>query len=231
MKKIATHVHTAPNSGCAKVPAEEIPARYLAKGYAGIFVTNHYMRYVFEDFYGIRDPEAQTEFFLSGYRRAKKAGDEIGLPVYLGAELNPDRYNTPGSSYPAREFLLYGADEAFFCEHPRLYDLSQEELFDLCEEKGILMIQSHPFRIPTQCGNPDAVHGVEVLNACIRHPSRNELAQAFAKEHGLLELAGDDFHEIGDEGRAATLVPDDCNSAAEIVRAIRAGRTEAVSLI
>lgn len=231
MKKVATHVHTAPLSGCAQVPAEEIPALYKAKGYSAIVVTNHYMKYVFEQYYGISGERQQLEHFLSGYRAAKRAAEGLGISVWLGAECNPDRYNRPGHTYPVREFLLYGTDEAFFLNHPRLYDLSQEELFALCEACGVLMLQSHPFRLPTEPGNPEAMHGIEALNRNPRHESRNELAGAWAKERGFLIVAGDDFHEYGDEGRAATLMPDDCESYADFVAALRAGRTKAVSLV
>ena len=229
MKRIATHVHTAPLSGCAQVPAREVPALYRQKGYDAIVVTNHYMDHVFEHYYGIAGSEAQLEHFLSGYRQAREEGERIGLAVWLGAELNPRRYNRPERVYPVREFLIYGLTEEFVLGHPRWYDDSQEEIFAACEREGFVMVQSHPFRLPTEPGDPAFVHGVEVLNCNPRHESRNELAAAWAQRYGLLKTAGDDFHEYGDEGRAAVLAPDDIETYADFVRALREGRTEAVA--
>ena len=225
MLKIAAHVHTAPLSGCAAVPAEEVPALYRAKGYSAIVVTNHYMDYVFEEYYGIPDEREQVEHFLSGWRAAKRAGEAIGMPVWLGAELNPSRYNRPGRVYPVREFLIYGLTEELVRAHRRLYDLSQEELFALCEENGMVMIQAHPFRLPSEPGDPRFMHGCEVFNANPRHDSRNELAGAWAAENGFLRTAGDDFHEYGDEGRACVLAPDGCDTLEKFVLALREGRT------
>lgn len=229
MKKVATHVHTAPLSGCAHVPAAEIPALYKAKGYDAVVITNHFMKYVFEEYYGIAGDRGRVEHFLDGYRSAERAGEALGIRVWLGAECNPERYNRPGHTYPVREFLLYGTDEAFFLEQPRLWELSQEELFALCGRKGVLMLQSHPFRLPTEPGDPAFMHGVEAINRNPRHSSRNELAAKWAEENGFITVAGDDFHEYGDEGRAATLMPDDCETYSDFVAALRERRTETVA--
>ena len=230
-KKIATHVHTAPLSGCAKVPAEEVPVRYRDAGFDAIVVTNHWMDDVWERYYGLDSAAERAEHFLSGYLRAKEVGERIGISVWLGAELNPSCYNVPEHPhYPIREFLIYGLTESFVRERPEWYRDSQEEIFRTCNEQGFVMVQSHPFRLPTRPGDPEFLHGAEVFNGNPRAENRNDLALQWAREHHLLEAAGDDFHQIGDEGHFATLAPPDVSTYADFVAALAGGRTRTVRL-
>ena len=104
--KIDTHTHTSGVSFCSEVAPEEFAHRYRDAGYGAVMLTNHYSRmYMFR--YG-DTWEKQIKIYLGEYHKAKAVGDEIGLPVMLGAEV---AISTPKSPYI--EFLLYGADEEF----------------------------------------------------------------------------------------------------------------------
>ena len=84
------HCHTAGVSKCASATPEEGAAAYLAAGYAGVVVTNHFNHYTFED---VLPEDASwdqvVDFYLEGYRRFKKAA-EGKLEVFLGMEIRFD---------------------------------------------------------------------------------------------------------------------------------------------
>ena len=61
---------------------------------------------------------------------------------------------------------------------------------------------------------------MEVVNANPRHDSHNDRALAFARENGLLRVAGSDVHQLGDAGAAGILAPyaRDGKALAELLR-------------
>ncbi len=225
MKKIAAHVHTLGRSGCAKVAPVDVVQAYHAAGYHGIAVTNHYMKWVLENYYPAGDELFKLEFFLDGYREVKSHCERLGMTAFLGMELNLERYNRPGESYPVREFLCYGLSEDFILQNPRLYDLSQREAFELLDAHGIVMCQAHPFRRYAHLGDPLYMHGVEVFNGHPVHNAGNRIARALAEEFGFIQVAGDDYHDPDGEGSVALLVPDDVTTDAELALALRQRRT------
>lgn len=224
--KIGLHCHTAGRSPCACVQPERIAELYRQAGFDGLMVTDHFISYLFEDYYPEGSEECKVDFWLDGYRRVKAAGEKLGLCVMLGMELNLAPYNEPGIGYPVCEFLCCGLTEDFILAHPRLYELRQEECFELLDGNGILMYQAHPFRGRSRPGSPLFLHGAEVFNANVRHQSHNALAECWVKEFGLIPLAGDDFHQEGDQGRAWIETQRKVASAPELAEEIRAGRYE-----
>ncbi len=213
--KIDTHTHTSGVSFCSEVTPVEFVEKYRAAGYGAVFLTNHYSRlYMFR--YG-DTWEKQIKIYLDEYRKAKEAGDAAGLPVLLGAEV---AISTPESPYI--EFLLYGIDEQFLLDNPRLYDKSQAELYKICHDNNVLMFQSHPFR--DEQGHfpqdPEFMDGTEIN--C--HPyflRHEEQVRAFADKHNLMLVCGSDFHYPYQAGIAATVVPDDIASPQRFVRYLR----------
>ena len=170
----------------------------------------------------------RVEFFLDAYRQAKARGEEIGLRVFLGMELNLERYNVlTDVIYPVYEFLVFGLTEAFLREHPYLYELSQREAYELFEANGMLMVQTHPFRERTRLADVNYMHGIETNNGHPGHESRNEFAQEIAAQNPrLIRTAGDDYHEPGRHGYAGMYFPDDTQSMDDMVRHLKAGEYE-----
>ena len=83
--KFDLHVHTAETSKCGTVSAPDLVRTYKNNGYDGFVVTDH-LHETYISLQNCRDDwqECVTRF-LFGYQEAKRAGDEIGFAVALGA--------------------------------------------------------------------------------------------------------------------------------------------------
>lgn len=181
-----THLHTYPVSKCAKVGVRETLEFYKSRGYAGVFITNHFID-------GNLNAEAtwsyeeRINFFFSDYEEGVKIGEEIGLQVFCGEEL----------SYKGTDFLVYGLDKQWYLEHPQIMEMKKSAELPYLIENGALVIQAHPFREAKYIDHirlfPRAVHGVEVMNAC-RTDFENAMAEQYAQNYHLLPFAGTDNH-------------------------------------
>ena len=198
MAKLEIHFHTDESSPCGKVPAAEGIARYKEAGYDGVTVTDHFSRATLG---GQADGRAWAQVrdrFLLGYRKAREAGERLGVRVYLGMEIR----------FPANDndYLVYGADEDFFDRHPWVYETSLEAFRSLVKAEGLCVIQAHPFRPGCTPARADLLDGAEIFNGHPGHDSHNELAKKWIAEvraHGgadggprrFAATAGSDFHQ------------------------------------
>ena len=188
-----THLHTWPVSKCARATVRETLEFYKSLGYAGVFLTNHFID---SNLNVPKDSsfEEKINFFCSDYEEALVVGREIGLPVFFGLE----------ASYKGTDFLVYGLDKAWLLAHPEIADMKKSELLPFMMEQGALVVHAHPFREACYIDHirlfPRAVHGVEVYNAC-RTDFENEMAAQYAKNYGLLPFAGSDNHRGGVQTR------------------------------
>jgi predicted metal-dependent phosphoesterase TrpH len=198
MIKCETHLHTKGASYCGLSSPEEIAAEYYLNDYGAVVVTNHYMQYLFDTLYTERTLKQKVARYISYYKRLKECCAPH-IKVFLGLELNLNCMNTP-EVMPAAEFLCYGVTEEFLYRNMELYNLTQRQLFELCEENGIVMFQSHPFRSYCVLGDPKYMHGVEVYNGHPTQQTNNEKSERFAGEHNLREISGSDYHSAGGAG-------------------------------
>jgi predicted metal-dependent phosphoesterase TrpH len=206
---IDPHVHTAETSSCSRLPGAEIARLYRSRGYDAVIVTDHY----FEEFFAGNGPlpwRTQVRRFLTGYRNARREGQRIGLQVFLGLEVK--------LSGSLNDFLVYGPDETFLEDSPPLFRLSLGELVTAIRPAGGIIVQAHPFRPACAPADPRLIDGVEVFNGNPRHRSRNELAAAFARTHGLLRLSGSDAHQAEDVGRGGMRLPRPIGTLREFLR-------------
>ncbi len=182
-----THLHTSPASGCAKVNVKDNLAFYKALGYAGVFITNHFL---WGNPNETRSYEERVNYFFADYEEGVKIGREIGLDVLCGAELTYQ-------PYVGTDFLVYGLDKAWFLAHSEIDTLKPRALLNLLRESGMLVVHAHPYREAHYIDHirlfPRCVHGVEIDNAC-RTDFENEMAAHYAKSYGLLPFAGSDNH-------------------------------------
>ena len=96
MYRYETHLHTKPVSHCARATVRETLEFYKALGYAGVFITNHFLDgNINVDVRGW-DYQRQIEYFCSDYEEGIKIGKELGISVFFGAEL----------SYGGSDFLV-----------------------------------------------------------------------------------------------------------------------------
>ena len=147
--------------------------------------------------------------FLAGYRAAKKRGDEIGLKVFLGLEVQPE--DTP------YEFLVYGPDERFIIEQGPFYRLKTPEVYALLHKSRFLVFQAHPYRFGLSPDDPGNYDGIEIVNAQPRNRSHNKRALQFAFTHDVMVIAGSDIHMSGDIGRGGIMLPEDIQSAQDFI--------------
>lgn len=216
MFKIETHLHTLYTSACAIISAKEIVDGYLAAGYSGLIVTDHYSWDTFRHLHMDTTPgQDKVEAFLTGYRMVKQEGEKRGLKVYRGAEVRFD-----GSW---NDYLLYGFSDELLRDPESIFTMGVEAFYEKCKAEGALLVHAHPYRNGGSPTTPKALDGVEVLNANYDHDERNDLALAFAQKHGLLETAGSDCHgpkQVGKAGIAVDVLPD---NEQELVAMLRSG--------
>lgn len=199
MFKIETHLHTCYSSSCGQLSAEEIVEGYLAAGYSGLIVTDHYNRDTFQMLgMDTARPGAHLQAFLQGYEKLKTAGEMQGLKVYRGAEVRFD-----GSW---NDYLLYGYSDKLLRDPEAVFTMGVEAFYEKCKADGALLIHAHPYRNGGQPTTPEALDGVEVCNMNHHHDNRNDLALAFARKYGLLETSGSDCHEVAHIGNGGILV-------------------------
>lgn len=189
MYKYETHMHTTSVSKCAKAGVRENLEFYKSIGYAGVFITNHFI----DGNIAIDRSlpyEEKINFYFSDYEEGVKIGKEIGLGVFLGVE----------SSYGGTDFLIYGLDKAWYLAHPEIEKMKKSELLRFYLENGALVIQAHPFREAAYIDHirlyPRCVDGVEIINAC-RTEFENNMAKLYAENYQLIEFAGTDNHVAG----------------------------------
>lgn len=203
--KIDMHTHCLPISRCAHHKPEELPQIFMANGIDAIVLTNHCYPAHCEPL--SLDLNEQAKIYIDIFHKCKKAGEKIGLKVFFGVEIKLiNELNKP-------EFLLYGLSEEDFLSSYPLYNKSQKELFDFCNQKNILMVQSHPFRAEQGYAPADMryVHGIEVYNPHPLFDARFEKALQLAIDNNKIKTSGSDFHSKDQVGRAGMIVPDDIN--------------------
>ncbi len=184
-----THLHTSPVSKCARASVRESLAYYKSLGYAGVFITNHFL----DGNVGCDKSlpyEEQIDFYFADYEEGVRIGREIGLPVFLGVEC----------SYKGTDFLIYGLDKNWFLAHPESLTKKTTERLTEMAEAGALVIQAHPFREAGYIDHirlfPRHVHGTEIYNAAAgaARAFRDGMAKHYAEQYALLPFAGSDNH-------------------------------------
>ena len=184
-----THLHTLPVSRCAHADVRENLEFYRSAGYAGVFITNHFLDGNINIDHRL-PYEERIRFYFSDYEEAVKIGAEIGLSVFCGVEM----------SYGGTDFLIYGLDKEWFLSHPEIMGMKKSEQLELMGGFGALIIQAHPFRAAHYIDHvrlyPRHVHGVEVYNAA-NTDFENTVAEQYAKNYDLIPFAGSDNHFAG----------------------------------
>ncbi|MBE6936563.1 MAG: NUDIX domain-containing protein [Ruminococcaceae bacterium] len=205
--RIELHAHTSPVSPCSEVTAREVMETYYRLGYSAVTITNHFTHR--EDM----TTEDYVDWYLADFEAARRHGEEIGIRVYLGAEIRFDENHN--------DYLIYGVDARMLRE---IYAYLPQGLNAFRRKYAMpdsVFIQAHPMRGGIEPIDPALLDGVEVFNMHPNHNSRVSIASLYAQENGIsLVTAGSDFHHPGvnHEGaaaiRAAAMPADDFALAA-----------------
>ncbi len=209
--KIETHFHAFGGSHCADGNNKIAIEKYLQAGYDGVISTTHYGLgyYVW---YPAKSHKEKLDYFFKVYDDFALEAEKSGLKTFLGAEVRCVPSNT--------EYMLIGFDRQFLYDNIPLFCYSQKQLFEIAEENGFLMYQTHPFRKNVVPGKPEFMHGVEAFNGHYHHQNDNDKATAFCIENGLLQLSGTDYHHDDQPATAGIYVPDDIKNEKQLVECI-----------
>ena len=209
--RIELHSHSNPGSGCSVLKPEELVRLYWEKGYHGLVITNHLepdkMRF---------GKEEAVCMHLRDFEAAQKAGEQLGIKVYLGVELR--------FSENINDYLIYGVNEELI----RLfYDYLPTDLKTFREQTALpdsVVLQAHPFRSNMVLADPNLLDGMECMNLHPRHNSAVGLATQYAYEKGLaIKIAGGDCHSPGDQGTAALRTKELPLDSFHIARILKSG--------
>lgn len=214
--KLETHLHTSGVSLCGRLTPEEAIALYAGAGYRKVLLTNHYWDYHLEPLGATGKEKMQA--FIGEYRKARTAGQALGVDVLLGAEIYIAIPDPETGMVKNSEYLTIGLTERLLQKSYPLCSLSQREFYDFCTAENLLMYQTHPFRVEHNVAFGDFImmHGIEVYNGHKKFDPRTPEAMALAKKHSLKMLSGSDCHTADGVGRGGILVPDAIKTAEEL---------------
>ena len=211
MIKLETHCHINGLSSCSDGDDNLALKKYKEAGYGGIIATSHYSKDLCEQYYKGETYKEKIDYFFELYDKFLERARPFGIKVFLGAEV---RLITD-----KQEYMILGFDRRFLYDN-ELYNLTQEELFNLCNEHGVFMYQTHPFRDGVVAGNPKFLHGAEGFNGHYHHNNHNELAQKFCEENNIVLLSGTDYHHDDQPVTAGIYVPNEIKTDKQLVNYI-----------
>ncbi len=180
---IDMHAHTSGISECCLGDTETVIKVAKENGIDGIVLTNHYQKSYLKN----GSPAEFAKRYTDEYRMAKRLGDEIDVTVIYGMEVTMHRHDNS-------HLLIYGLDESFTEEFPEVYDMTQDELYNLVKERGGLLIQAHPFRKGYYPLDPRFLDGYELSCHPWYYTSAYDDVMALVLKHSALLTTGADYH-------------------------------------
>lgn len=211
------HTHTRENDIVVTLDAPDIVKMYHEKGYEGMVITNHLFGLSLEWYSDVLDGathEQIVDYYLRGYRAAKKQGEELGMVILPGLELRFDG--------TINDYLVYGVEEDFLYSSPLLNTLNLDSFLELLPEDAIVY-QAHPFRNDMTVTKPEKLYGVEVYNGGTA-PERNAFADMWADKYGLKKISGSDYHRPEHLARGGVDFFNRVETVSGLVTELKAGR-------
>ncbi len=207
--RIELHAHTSPASPCGDLLPKEVIKTYKEQGVDAVVITNHFFSSIMP-----KDKKQAVDAYYQDYLDAFKAGKELGVTVYLGAELRFDKVNT-------NDYLLFGANKQTLLSAFDFLDSTLEDFRSNLSLPDSVLIQAHPFRNNCIAVSSELVDGFEAINSHPGHNNRN----CFTIEHSLnkIKTCGSDFHHPGRNHEAMALlrtkfIPKDSFELASLLR-------------
>ncbi len=180
--QIELHAHTFPVSECSQVSPKDMVETYKNLGYDAIAITNHLMYQ-----HNRISKEEHIDNFVCDFEQAKKYGDELGLKVYLGAEIRFTENNN--------DYLIFGINKKMLLEIYDLLPLGIENFRKAYPMPDSVFLQAHPMRDGNETVDSSLLDGIEVFNMHPGHNSKVGLASIYADKNNLsIITAGSDFH-------------------------------------
>lgn len=215
-----THCHCSQCSACGHSTSRELVRGYHAAGYAGLVLTDHFIRGNTSVDRSLPWAE-RMQVYYDAYLEAKEEGDALDFDVIFGIE----------HAYGAgKEVLIYGIDLDFLLENDDIRSLSLGELADRVRAYGGLTVMAHPYRDRSYVDmsvqpQEEVLDGIELYNAC-NEPGEDLQALALAERnpHYIL-TSGGDIHHCADPriGAAGLWFDRRIRDGKELVAALKAG--------
>lgn len=213
--KYELHLHTSEVSGCAEIGAEEACRMYMAAGYSGMVVTDHFHHPSLQWIGSTYDEISRN--YVNGYLKAKETAAGTDFVVLLGMEF---RFNEDPNDY-----LIYGLSPEMIANERDLDMYDRKQLREFADRNGLVIIQAHPFR--SHCiadETPGFLDGVEVYNGHPGHASHNELALEFWQNKiGGIKTSGSDFHAGAMFARGGIITNRPIKTEKELVDLLKSG--------
>lgn len=210
MQFIDMHAHTSGISKCCRLPGDQI--LHIAKeyGYNGIVLSNHFAKSYLE----MSGYDAFVDRYLAEYESVKRYGETLDVTVFFAVELTME--------YDQRvHILLYGADGAFLHAQKELYMFSAGELYQVCHDHGILVIQAHPYRNGTQPLPIDCVDGYEVNCHPVYDKTYSGELLSAQQKNGKILTCGCDYHGDSYRARGGVFLPEWVRTGKELVQYLK----------
>ncbi|MGN1234907.1 MAG: PHP domain-containing protein [Christensenellaceae bacterium] len=217
MYKYELHCHTARTSACSRLRAEEIVELFLANGYTGVFITDHFLNgnTTVNQTLPLAPYERKIEEFCKGYEEVKAAAAGR-LDVFFGFEY----------SYLGTDVLCYGWKEEELKAFPEIMQMSMKEFCLFAPAHGAIAVQAHPFREDWYIDHirlyPDC-EGVETLNSS-RGELCNRLGRFYAESYGKIQTGGSDIHHAAQKMLSGMAFEERLTSERHLVQLLRAGK-------
>lgn len=185
--KYETHCHTNSGSYCSAISPQELVDLYVANGYSGIFISEHFFNCSSSVAYGRTDMtfDEKIDAIFSGYERAKEYA-KGKIDVFFAFEY----------AYKGTDLLVYGWEKEELKTLREIEYYKTSDFIEWAQENGAFVVQAHPFREAYYIDHIrlfTATQGVETFNAC-RTESENKLARLYAQEKGKSFTGGSDLH-------------------------------------
>ncbi|MBE6605358.1 MAG: hypothetical protein E7639_06635 [Ruminococcaceae bacterium] len=195
---IDMHAHTRGISRCCRIYAPEMLRAAKEAGLDGVVLTNHYQK----DYVGEGGPNEFAAAYVAEYRQTAAKGAEMGILVFCGIELTMAQHRNV-------HVLIYGVGEDFVLRYPTVYDLTLEELKDLVDKEGGVLVQAHPLRYDkNDLLDNRYLTGVEISCHPLYDATYLDELSAVARQTGLILTCGGDYHADTRRPRCGMYLPD-----------------------
>ena len=206
------HAHTSGISQCCRADYKEIILIAKGKGIGAIALTNHYEKSYLNGTTSERLVENYIEEYLDTMEHAKTQNFKVFWGIEVTMEL-----------YPKVHMLIYGVAQDFLWKHPRIYDMTQCDLYKLVKAEGGLLVQAHPYRNGTTVLDTKYLDGVEInCHPLYKKSYSAELIQ-IAKDKRLVLTCGGDYHADTYRPVCGMYIPSDINDEKALAEYIISG--------
>lgn len=220
MFKTETHLHVSEISPCGMLKAKKMVELYHEAGYKTIFVSDH-LKQKYTDSFGDIPWEDKMTIFMSGYYKAKYAGEQLGINVLPAVEIAFEEALE-------NHYLVYGITKEFLCSCPDIGLLGIGKFSEIAHKNGLFIVQAHPFRDNLSFPTPEYVDAIEVYNSNPRHEDHSERSENIAKENNLPITSGSDAHRTEDVGRSGVITGFEIKTAEDYINAVKSGALQLI---